>query len=150
WPELPYPIQQAWFEFLEARPGQLPGTSETVLSKLGRPIPTAVARSSIDALIHRLNAVLRRGAIDSSLAEEGVSLVQDELRRIRANAARGSYSMGGVNVADVAAGLVIGADAEELWPDLADFLLDSAVQREDRTPAFERLARADRHPSAEI
>jgi hypothetical protein len=39
------------------------------------------------------------------------------------------------------AGLVLFADAEELWPELTDFLLDSAVPRQEKTPAFERLTK---------
>lgn len=49
-----------------------------------------------------------------------------------------------VQPADIAAGFIVsGVADEDLWLELAEFLLDSRVQRSDREPAFERLARSN-------
>jgi hypothetical protein len=101
-------------------------------------------------LIRGINIVIREGSTDPASMRESVPLIREELAKIRADAARGSYSMGGTSAAEIAAALVIFVGAEELWPELTDFLLDPAVDREDRTPAFERFARADVSLSDEV
>jgi hypothetical protein len=143
WAEVPQRFQEAWLKFLDARAAGLPGTAEALFTRLGQPAPAAVSPSPVDRLIHGLNTALGGGPIDPALARDGVPLIREELARIRSDAAHGAHSLGGVSVADIAAGLVVVAGADGLWPDLVDFLLDPAVQRGDRTPAFERLARAE-------
>jgi hypothetical protein len=143
WDVVPLRVQQAWAEFLGTRAGGLPGTAEVVFTRMGKQMPAPIASSEMDVAIHHLNAALRGGPVDTTLAQDSVPVVREALGRIRSDAASGKYSMGGASVADVAAGLLLVAGAVEVWPDLTDFLLDPAVQREDRTPAFERLARGN-------
>jgi hypothetical protein len=143
WAEVPQKVQNAWLELLNSRNTALPGTAEVLFARLGQSPPPPVAPSAMDALIHRLNLVIRGNPIDPALTRDGITLVREALASIRADAARGVYSWGGLSVAEVAAGLVIFAGADELWSELTDFMLDPAVDREDRTPAFERLARAE-------
>jgi hypothetical protein len=143
WAEVPRNVQEAWLELLDTHAARLPSTAELVATRLGRPAPAGISSSAMDGLVVGLNAALGGGPIDPELARDGVPLVREELARIRSDAAQGAYSLGGVSVAEVAAGLVLVVGADELWPDLADFLLDPAVQREDRTRPFERLARAE-------
>lgn len=150
WAEVPLSVQQAWVELLDARAAELPGTAEEVFTRIGRPAPAPVSPSAMNTLIHRLNAALRGGPVDRALARDGVPLLREALEKIRLDAAHSTYSMGGISVADVAAGLVLVAGADQLWPPLTDFLLDPAVHREDRTPPFERLARAGLSLPAEV
>jgi hypothetical protein len=142
WSGVSRPAQRAWIDFLEARAAALPGTAEAVLTRIGRPPPASVSASPLDKLIHQLNVALTGGPVDPALVRDGVPLIRDALATIRADAARGSYSIGGTSKADVAAGLALVAHADELWPDLTEFLVDPAVHREDRSRAFERLARS--------
>jgi hypothetical protein len=143
WAEVPQRVQGAWIELLNARGADLPGTAEVVLARLGRSAPILDASSPLEALRHGLNTAIGGGSIDPAIVRDGVPLIREGLAEIRSEAARGHYSFGGLTVAEIAAGLVIVVGTDELWPDLTDFLLDPAVQRQDRTPAFERLARAD-------
>jgi hypothetical protein len=150
WTEVPQRIQVAWTELLNARNADLPGTAEMVFARLGRSAPILDSSAPLDALRHGLNTAIGGGAIDPAIVRDGVPLIREELAKIRSEAARGHYSFGGLTVADIAAGLVVVAGTDELWPDLTEFLLDPAVQRQDRTPALERLARADFTPPREV
>jgi hypothetical protein len=150
WADVPRSVQAAWTKLLRTRAAGLPDTAEVVSMRIGSPAPAPVSPSAMDALVHRLNAALGGEPVDPALAHDGVPLVREALRKIRSDAAKSSYSMGGISAADVAAGLVLVAGAEELWPGLTDFLLDPRVPREDRSPAFERLARADLSLPADV
>jgi hypothetical protein len=140
---VPQDIKNAWLDLVNAQNVSLPGTAEVVFARLERSGPSPVSSSAMDALVHRLNAAISGALFDPALGRDGVPMVREALAKIRSDAARGTFLMGSINVADVGAGLVLAARADELWPELTDFLLDPAVQRQDRTPAFERLARAD-------
>jgi hypothetical protein len=143
WPNVPNETRDAWIRFLRARAADLPSASELMTTRIGTPLPIPGSVPPLEALARQLNTAISGGAIDPSLTRDGVPLVRDRLTQIRSSAASGSYAFGGVSAADIAAGLVIVANVEELWSELTEFLLDPRVQRDDRTPAFERLARAD-------
>jgi hypothetical protein len=143
WTAVAQEIKDSWTEFANAQSEQLPDLAETVLTQLGQPSPTPDPSSPIDVLRHALNAAIRGGSIDPGVVGDGILLIRRELTRIRADAARGHYSFGGVSIAELATGLLVVGATDELWPDLADFILDSAVAREERTPALERLAFSD-------
>jgi hypothetical protein len=150
WEDVPQSVRQGWIRLLRTRGASLPGTAEVVSRQLGSQALAQVSPSAIDSLAHRLNAALSGKPIDPTLRREGVPIVREALNTIRSDAAKGTYSMGGISAADIAAGLIVMAGSQELWPELTDFLLDSRVHREDRTPAFERLARADLSLPAEV
>jgi hypothetical protein len=141
WTEVSSEIQHAWFDLLRIQNANLPGTTEVISARLGRSAPRPAYSSGIDDLISRLNSAMRGGPVDPTLSDD-IPLIRDALAKIRSDAERGVFSMGALNIADIAVGLVIVAGADELWPELTDFLLDPKVQRQDRTSAFERLARA--------
>jgi hypothetical protein len=104
------------------------------------PPRSAGASLSLEAMATELNAAMRGIPFNQDLVPGAVRLVRDSLSQIRRSASQGAYSMGAIAAADVAAGLILHAGAQELWTDLAEFLTDPAVQRDDRSPAFERLA----------
>jgi hypothetical protein len=88
----------------------------------------------------QLNIAMRGGDVDQEAVEGAVPVVREALSADRRSAAQGSYSFG-TPIADIAAGLILYADASALWIDLADFLTDTAIPRLSRSSAFERLAR---------
>jgi hypothetical protein len=143
WAEVPEATQRAWLDLFNSQGINLPGTAEVVFARLRQSPPNPTPSSPIAGVTYRLNAAIGGGAVDPELRSDGVPLVRETFGRIRADAARGTYSFTGTNAADVAASLVLFADADELWPELTDFLLDSAVPRQEKTPAFERLVRSD-------
>jgi len=143
WAEVAKRIQDSWFGLLGTQGAKIPGTAELVLARLGRSTSSPVSSSAIDIVIHQLNIAMRGGPVDLGLRQDGVPLIREELAKIRSDAARLAYSFGGMSVADAAAGLVLYGGQDDLWPELTDFLLDATVPRQERTPAFERLARAN-------
>jgi len=147
WANIPPRTQQAWVDFLQMRAAQLTSSASAVLNRTGREAPASTAASPLAGLSNHLNALLRGGTVDHSAVRNGVPVVRDALAAIRSDAARGTYSIGGVNVAHTAAVMVSAApaDTQELWPVLIDFLIDSAVNREDRSAAFEWLADSEVH-----
>lgn len=142
WRSLPESLAQTWRELAEGRADILPATSEFLMQQLGDRLPESKSHSTLDHLIFKLNAALRDGVTDSALIAEGVPLARQEMERIRSTALQGVYSTGGIHPADVAAALIGVSNAVDLWPDLSNFLLDARVQRDDRTPGFERLVRS--------
>jgi hypothetical protein len=129
-----------WVRFIGADGGKLPGTTEMFSSRLKRPTPSVTSHSSFDTLAVRLNNAINGHSADFSVEDEDISAIRQALENIRADAARGHFSFGGISVADLATGIVLFGHQTRLWDDLTDFLLDSGVSREDRAPAFERLA----------
>ena len=142
WERVPERVQAAWLAFLDSHAEMLPGALDIFLKATRGTIHAPAMAAGLDALIRRLNAVLQGGSRDPSLGVDGVEPIRVSLAQIRASALEGSYSFPAGTTADVAAGLVLAAGADQLWPDLTDFLLDARVQRSDRSPAFERLARS--------
>jgi hypothetical protein len=143
WGDVQPDVREAWTTFLRTRGADLSGTAEVLSIQIGSQAFAPVPLSAMDSLARRLNAALGGEPLDPALGREGIPMVREALKKIRSEAAKGTYSISGISPADVAAGLILMAGAQELWPELTDFLLDSHVHREDRTPAFERLARAD-------
>lgn len=143
WATVSASIREAWANFFERHAATLPASAQTVLVEIGRPPPAPTSAAPLEQLAGQLNAAVAGGRLDPAVVRDAVPLVRDGLTTIRMDARRGSYSMGGISEADLAAGLIVVAHADELWSDLADFLIDSAVHREHRSPAFERLARAN-------
>lgn len=143
WDDVTAPLRAAWAQVAETRAEVLGATAEAVSAALDLPVPPATDRSDLDGVVRRLNALLRSGKPDPGLAARAVPVIRDHLMAIRGSAEQGTFSIGGVSEADVAVGLILHAGAVELWHELTAFLLDSAVQREDRSAALERLARSD-------
>jgi hypothetical protein len=153
WVKVSRRVTDAWTAFLRDHRDLLPGTAERIFNSIGveplfnsigvEPRPAA-NETDLDSLVTALNrSINAHEQIDPVTVRDGVSLVTELLARKRADADRGSYSMGAVSVSDAGAALLTEAGASELWPELTRFLLDPAVSRDDRTPPLERLARAD-------
>lgn len=142
WPDVAPAAQRRWKRFVDGRGQGLKATREVVYSRLGEALPDADSDSPLDASINALNALLRGfSGADHDRLRAGVPDVREALSRIRRDAADNSWAMGGIDPADVAAGLLLNGLGEELWEDLGAFLLDPKVQRIDRAVALERLSR---------
>lgn len=150
WTSVSLAAKRKWEVLTSSRYKALPATIEVVARQIERDPRESQSKSAMDQLIFKLNTALRSGVQDSSLATEGAPLARELMSQIRAAAVRGQYSMGGIHPADIAASLITISGAVELWLELTDFLLDARVQRDDRTPGFERLARLTPRLPAEI
>lgn len=150
WNAVDSSLREEWISTTQSKASILPGVAELVHSRLDREVPQGAIDSSIDALIQTLNAAMRGGDLDRRAFTAEVPSIRERLSQIRIRASRGSHSMGGVNVADLATGMILVGEVEELWDDLTDFLLDSSVGHSDRTPAFERLALANHELPAAV
>ncbi|MDQ3344512.1 MAG: hypothetical protein M3524_13220, partial [Actinomycetota bacterium] len=142
WEDVPGSLCTAWAAVTDMRAAALPATAEAVAGSLDLPVPRGTDQSELDTVVRRLNAIVRSGVSDPDLAAEAATVIRRQLTATRGAARQGTFSMGGVSEADVAAGLILHAGAAALWPELTAFLLDPAVAREDRTAALDRLARS--------
>ena len=140
WEAVPADVQQRWLKHFRDRPYALRLTAQTVTLRMGQLPRPPTSSSKLDELAVRLNFAIRGGDFQPALTSEEMSVLREKLASIRQQAAQGSHAGGGINVADVAVGLIVHAGAGELWEGLTEFLLDSAVQHEDRSAAFDRLA----------
>jgi hypothetical protein len=141
WDKVGHDLRERWKARVLQGSELLPITAEVISSRLGvMPPRSAGASLSLEAMATELNAAMRGIPFNQDLVPGAVRLVRDSLSQIRRSASQGAYSMGAIAAADVAAGLILHAGAQELWTDLPEFLTDPAVQRDDRSPAFERLA----------
>ncbi|MCG5446167.1 hypothetical protein NIE79_004735 [Micromonospora sp. NIE79] len=122
---------------------RLPGTMSLVSARAALPAEPAKSASWLERLAVDLNNMMHQHRQATPLLNREVVSLREELLRIRADAAAGQFSTGGLSVADIAAAAAIVAETTDLWPDLTEFLLDVRVSREDRSQAFDRLARAE-------
>lgn len=141
WKRVPGETNHAWTEAVEARREEFPATYD-VLTSFSATAPEAVQEEAqLDRLASWVNAEIRgqRHDPDPPLDE---AAVRGSLRKIRDNAANGRFDMGGTDVADIVAALLSTGHGATLWTDLAEFLMDRRVAKDDRTRAFDRLALA--------
>lgn len=119
-----------------------PATAEAVWDALDLSAPASEAGGTLDAVVTALNAAIRGSATAPALGAEATDAVRRSLVEVLSEAARGVSHFGGVEPADVAAGMISVAGAADLWPELAAVLADPAVRQTSKARAFERLARA--------
>ncbi|MFE9183907.1 hypothetical protein ACFYMB_11290 [Micromonospora haikouensis] len=142
WQPLPDDEKMAWAAIMLSHHDRLPRVTSVIADRLGRTEPPPADGSSLNLLIHNLNLALK-GQARNQTSIEGAELVREMLEDVRSKAARGEYSFGGISPGDVAAGFIVSTGSRDLWESLAAFLTDIRVPRDARTPAFERLARAE-------
>lgn len=129
----------------------LPATSEAVLVAIGGvPEEPEDEADPTTRIIYRLNAVIRGQTDAFELDADDVAAVVDALDGVRQEASKGIFAVRAVSEADVAAALVTEIGIHDLLQPLTDFLLDARVSRRHKTPAFERLARAQLNIPASV
>ena len=134
----------AWAAWSAEHAAAFPATAETVRDALNLAEPAAEADGTLDAVVSGLNAAIRGTAAASALGPQASEAVRRSLTQVIAEAGREISQLGGLEPADVAAGMITVAGAADLWPELTDLLTDPAVRQAHKAGAFERLGRAAR------
>jgi hypothetical protein len=133
--------QRSWLAYVRGTAPEAGALREAIETALG--VAQTDAVSAIEGLVRHVNAALRG---DTSLAIESpeVDMLRDALASAREQAARGLFSFGGIDLADVAAAIVELVDVQPIWESLADYLVDMNVIRRHKSSALDRLARGRR------
>lgn len=147
WENISSSARSRWHEFLDSNPSLMP-TTQSVVGALARPEVVAVeaALDNLEAVADRVNSAIAGVPMNAADTAACVAVVRASLAGIREQSAQGVWSFRFMDPADVAAALILFADADELWEDLCSFLTDPRVQRSDKSGALDRLA----HGQAEI
>lgn len=138
----------AWAAWTAEHAEAFPATAETVQDALNladtAAHPDNQASDTLDAVVSLLNAAIRGTAAPPAprLGRQASDAVRRSLAQVISDAGRGVSQLGGIEPADVAAGMITVAGAADLWPDLTALLTDPAVRQAHKARAFERLARA--------
>jgi hypothetical protein len=143
WDQIDAGVRDQWIIARPKLADRLPGTTELVSIRANVPVTPATRFSPLDLLIHELNRSIVQKTAYPRITDAELATLREGMARIRSDAAGGKYSFGGPNEADVAAVMVIAGRADGIWRELTDFLLDPRVSRDDRSPAFDRLAIAE-------
>lgn len=142
WGSVSPAVAARWAAWTTEHAEAFPSTAETVRDALDLGDPAADADGTLDAVVSGLNAAIRGTAAAPALGAQASEAVRRSLAQVVSGAARGISQLGGVEPADVAAGMITVAGATELWPELTALLTDPAVRQTHKARAFERLARA--------
>lgn len=134
----------AWAIWIAQHGDAFPATAETVRDALNLVDPAAEGDGTLGAIVSRLNAAIHGTATAPAMGPQASEIVRRSLARVIAEAGRGISHLGGLEPADVAAGMITVAGATDLWPELATLLTDPAVRQAHKARAFERLGRAAR------
>lgn len=139
WKQVVPETRRRWSRTLESRRQDFPASFEGLASFAEDAPDVRGEADPLERLASWVNAEIRgqRHSNEPPLDEEAV---RRAMARVREHAAMGRFSFGGTNAADIAAALVSTGHGVGLWTDLAEFLMDSRVARDDRTPALDRLA----------
>jgi hypothetical protein len=73
-------------------------------------------------------------------AARGLEIARESLKRVRESAAKGTYSLGGLNVSLLTFLLLQRVRSDEAWSELTDFLLDPAVDITEKTATLNAMA----------
>ncbi|MCE0485442.1 hypothetical protein [Ornithinimicrobium sediminis] len=142
WEEVSAARAQEWLVALDGREHEFPETMAYVRDALGMTAPE-LNDPGIVEIARALNSVIRGTSHDLSFAAHAAAVLASTLEKKRQEAARGMFTVGSIEVADVAAGLVVFASVPELWPTLIDFLFDPRIPVREKQTALDRLASAD-------
>ncbi|MFE5341828.1 hypothetical protein ACFQ80_16490 [Isoptericola sp. NPDC056578] len=140
WDRVDGTLKTEWIDAASARESDFPLTAEALASFSESSTTRPAGENSLELLTSWVNARLRGQVVDPELPVS-TKEIQGLLQRIRDDAANGRFSVGGPEIAEVLAAILSLGQAESLWPELVGFLTDSRVSRDDRTRAFDRLAR---------
>ncbi|UGQ58324.1 hypothetical protein LSF60_01810 [Rhodococcus pyridinivorans] len=147
WENLSPSVVSMWVEWRNTSGHRWPITSRVVAARADIVDDATDDGESplLDVATH-LNRTFHGHSLDPAFVGHAVTLIEEAIADIRQSAARGSFSLGGVNVADIAVVLLdnlpasVKSESVRIWAFLTDFLLDARVQREDKSAAFDRLS----------
>ncbi|MBD0424981.1 hypothetical protein H0H10_38410 [Streptomyces sp. TRM S81-3] len=147
WENVSPQTKSRWNDFFRSNSSRM-AASRSVFEALtsGHTLPEHAVLEDLEDVANRVNAAMGGAAMSDTEASASVEIVTQALASIRSEASRGRFSFRALDPADVAAALIIYADATMLWPTLSEFLVDQRVQRADKSGAFDRLS----YSSAEV
>lgn len=85
-------------------------------------------------------AMLHSDEIPGDVVPRIESLLRDQLAATQKDAHEGRFTGGGLKEAELAVALMFVTSSVDLWKELLNFVLDPAVQRDDKTAALTRMA----------
>ncbi|MBJ6645151.1 hypothetical protein [Streptomyces sp. BSE7-9] len=141
WENVSSTARSRWREFFGSNPSHMPAT-RSVFEALTRQevVPEETALENLEAVADRVNSAIAGVAMSETEVAASIEIVRASLAGIREQASLGVWSFRFLDPADVAAALILFADAHDLWNDLCSFLTDPRVQRSDKSGALDRLA----------
>ncbi|MEV0554065.1 hypothetical protein AB0I27_11470 [Streptomyces sp. NPDC050597] len=139
WTDVHPDVVQQWAAWLSGHAAQWSVTVESVAGFLGLNPDDSEPIQNLDAVAIRLNSAVHGNRMPAFVVEQSTELVIPALRALITEAHSNSYSMKFPSAADVAATLIIVADAD-LWQELAPCLAEPQINRNETERAFERLA----------
>ncbi|MGW3914487.1 hypothetical protein ACWEBX_23615 [Streptomyces sp. NPDC005070] len=130
-----------WRAFFESNPSHMLAT-RNVYEALVRQevVPDENPLEDLDSVANRVNSAISGIMMSDAEISASITIVSASLAQIRQQAAQGVWSFRSLDAADVAAALIIFANARDMWSDLCLFLTDPRLQRSDKSTAFDRLA----------
>lgn len=131
-----------WAAWTAERATTFPATAEALQDALNLSTPLAEPAGAMEAIVSSLNAAIRGNVPGPEPTAEATDAVRRSLVQLMEAASRGISHVGGLEPADVAAGMIVVAGAADLWRELTALLVDPAVRKTHKSAAFERLARA--------
>ncbi len=138
----------AWAESTQS--AELPESAQAARDLAGHPlVPPLPTNPSLGEIRRTLNAALAAEGWPSN-ADLGAMepVLRDKMDQIRSSASNGTFTFGGVSAAALA---VVAAEfGANLWTEIAAFILDPAVARQDKTGALHRLSRAGEKVPADL
>lgn len=143
WENISPAARSRWQDFFTWNPGHMPATQSVFEAFVHREGASEEAPlESLEAVANRVNSAIAGVELSDFEVTASIEIVRASLAVIREQATHGVWSFRFLDPADVAAGLIIFADASDLWDDLCSFLTDPQVQRSDKSGALDRLASA--------
>jgi len=142
WDKVQMGVRQQWYEQIPSFSASLPGTVALLSKRAGVRVPPAPGDPPIMRLAHDLNFAMSMPQLDAEVFDNGLDSLRQDLKLTREAARGGVFYTRTFDSADIAACLIDSVGVVSLWPELAAFLLDGQVSRDDRSAAFDRLAAA--------
>ncbi|WP_329257060.1 hypothetical protein OG223_34585 [Streptomyces sp. NBC_01478] len=139
WTAVQHGVADRWSIWLRTRAQHWPTTEEAVAGVLRVQPDDSKALQDLEAVAVRLNSAIKGSPLPPSSVRRSVEIVTQELQNLVAEANAGYYSMKFRSAVDVAAALIVFAEAD-LWQDLAICLTDERINRLETDAAFERLS----------
>ncbi|WP_405615719.1 hypothetical protein OG292_21145 [Streptomyces sp. NBC_01511] len=141
WENVSLQTQSRWNDFFQSDSSRMTA-SRSVFEALtsSQAFPEQVALEDLEDVANRVNSAMSGASMSALEISASVEIVKQSLAGIRSEASKGMRAFRALDPADVAAALIIYADATVLWHALSEFLADQKVQRSDKSGAFDRLA----------
>lgn len=143
WAQVTDDLKANWRRWLTEEGREWRQTGDLARLHLGmQSTPPGSEDLSIAEIANLINDTANGFPIAPELMARCSSRVREALERLHSTSIRGPWGMGGLDIADIAANLVI-QGAQELAPPLTALLVDTGVPRTYRSGALDRLASSE-------